>query len=55
VVHYRGVSSGTIGVLRLAAAAEAVADRLVELVAAVHRSEEDLAHRRRLQAVAALI
>lgn len=49
-VHYSGVSSGTIGTIRLAAEAAAVADRLVELVAAVHLSEEDLAHRRRTHA-----
>lgn len=47
-VHYSGASVGTIGTLRLAAEAEVVADRLVELVAAVHRSEEELAHRRLL-------
>lgn len=52
-VHYSGVSSGTIGTARLAAEAEAVAARLVELAAAVHRSEEDLAHRRQVQASAA--
>lgn len=52
-VHYSGVSSGTIGTTRLAVEAEAVAARLVELVAAVHRSEEDLAHRRQAQASAA--
>jgi len=43
-VHYSGVASGTTGTARLAT--DAVANRLVEIVAAVHRSEEDLAHRR---------
>ena len=47
-VHYGGVSSGTIGTMRLAAEAEAVASRLVDLVAAVHRSEAELAHKHAL-------
>lgn len=51
-VHYSGVSSGTIGTTRLAAEAEAIADRLVELVAALHRSEAELAHRHRVKAPA---
>ncbi|MCY1234922.1 hypothetical protein D9M72_475200 [compost metagenome] len=47
-VHDDGVSSGTIGTMRLAAEAEAVASQLVDLVAAVHRSEANLAHKREL-------
>jgi hypothetical protein len=53
-VHYGGVSAGTIGTARLVDEAESVADRLVELVAAVHRSEEALAGRRRTALAAAL-
>ena len=44
--RYGGVSSGTIGINRLAAEADVVADHLVAMVAALHRSEEELAHRR---------
>lgn len=47
-VHYGVVSAGTIGTARLVLEAESVADRLVDLLGAVHRSEEALADRRKV-------